>query len=242
MIRKIRKNLVILQNRSPFAPQVTAYLESVEQLDWLYQNLKLDGSPLSREQIHGILNGDCVSDARVSDHVLISRLDEARKRLYACAGAGMPIGPDLILGLAGLLAENGRESGLLRKTTPHLIEYAYTPPLPSELPEKLDAYVAFANRKQDFEDPFDKAAQLHFRMIELYPFREHNGFLARSLMEYHLLREGFPLAVFDMDESTYNRAVIAWLKKRESAALTEALKKACLARTEFMMRLTAYEN
>ena len=28
----------------------------------------------------------------------------------------------------------------------------------------------------------------------------------------------------------------------ENDALTEALKKACLARTEFMMRLTAYEN
>lgn len=242
MIRKIRKNLVILQNRRPFAPQTKAYLESVEQLDWLYLNLKLDGSPLSREQIHGILHGDCVSDARVSDHVLISRLDEARKRLYECAEARLPIGPELILGLAGLLAGTDRESGLLRKTTPHLIEYGYTPPLPSELPEALDAYVAFANHKKDFEDPFDKAAQLHFRMIELYPFRENNGFLARLLMEYHLLREGYPLSVFDPDESSYNRAVIAWLKKRENDALAEALKKACLARTEFMMRLTAYEN
>lgn len=242
MIRKIRKNLVILQNRMPFSPQVTAYLESVEQLDWLYENLKLDGSPLSREQIHGVLNGDCVSDARISDHVLISRLDEARTRLYACAEAGMPIGPELILGLAGLLAGTGRESGLLRKTTPHLIEYGYTPPLPSELPEKLDAYVVLANHKKDFEDPFDKAAQLHFRMIELYPFRENNRFLARLLMEYHLLREGYPFSVFDMDESTYNRAVVVWLKKREGDVLTEALKRACLERTEFMMRLTAYEK
>ena len=242
MIRKIRKNLVILQNRRPFSPQVTAYLESVEQLDWLYENLKLDGSPLSREQIHGILNGDCVSDARISDHVLISRLDKARTRLYACAAAGMPIGPELIMGLAGLLAGTGRESGLLRKTTPHLIEYSYTPPLPSELPERLDAYVALAEHKEAFEDPFDKAAQLHFRMIELYPFRENNRFLARLLMEYHLLRERYPFSVFGMDESTYNRAVIAWLKKKESAALTEALKKACLERTEFMMRLTAYEK
>ena len=79
-------------------------------------------------------------------------------------------------------------------------------------------------------------------MIELYPFRENNRFLARLLMEYHLLRERYPFSVFGMDESTYNRAVIAWLKKKESAALTEALKKACLERTEFMMRLTAYEK
>ncbi len=242
MIRKIRKNLVILQNRRPFSPQVTKYLESVEQLDWLYLNLKLDGSPLSREQIHGILHGDCVSDARVSDHVLIRRLDTARRRLYDCVESEMPIGPELILGLAGLLAGTDHESGLLRKTTPPLLEYGYTPPLPSELPEELDAYVAFANHKKDFEDPFDKAALLHFRMIELYPFREHNGFLARLLMEYHLLKAGFPLSTFDLDESTYNRMVIAWLKKKESAALTEALERACLARTEFMMRLTAYEN
>ena len=242
MIRKIRKNLVILQNRRPFAPQVTAYLESVEQLDWLHLNLKLDGNPLSREQIHGILNGDCVSDARVSDHVLIRRLDDARKRLYECAETQVPIGPELILGLEGMLAGTERESGLLRKTTPHLIEYGYTPPLPSELPEKLDAYVVFANHKKDFEDPLEKAALLHFRMIEIYPFREYNGFLARLLMEYHLLREGYPFSVFDMDESTYNRAVIAWLKKKENSALPETLKKACLQRTEFMMRLTAYEK
>ena len=242
MIRKIKKNLVILQSRRPFSPQITSYLESVEQLDWLYLNLKLDGSPLTKEQVQGILGGDCVSHASIREHLLISRLDEARKRLYDAAAARMPIGPELIMGLAGVLAGADPGSGLLRKTTPHLVEYGYTPPLPSELPEKLDAYVAFAKHKKDFEDPFDKAVRLHFHMIELYPFRENNLFLARLLMEYHLLREGFPFSVFDTDERTYNSAVSAWLKKRECGMAETALKSACLARTEFMMRLTAYEN
>lgn len=49
MIREIRKKLVVLSNRSPFPRAVQDYIDHMEKLDWVYMNLRLDGSPLSRE-------------------------------------------------------------------------------------------------------------------------------------------------------------------------------------------------
>ena len=237
MIREIRKKLVVLSNRSPFPAAVKEYIDHLEKLDWIYMNLRLDGSPLSREEVEKILGGEMVINGRIMDHVLVERLGELRRELYDLMQRRLDIGPELIRNIA---AKTGVDTTEFRKTTPQLVEYEYTPVLPAEIPGTMSEFLAFAGHRDEFENPFEKAAGLHNRLLAIYPFKEGNQIAARALMEYYLLREGFPMAYLDMSESEYNGAFCDYCRSGSSKSLADLLTKAVLDRLELMIQLTGY--
>ena len=237
MMREIRKKLVVLSNRSPFPAAVKEYIDHLEKLDWIYMNLRLDGSPLSRDDVEKILGGEPVMSGRIMDHVLVERLGELRGELYDLVQRGLDISPELIRIIA---AKAGADSTEFRKTTPQLVEYGYTPVLPAEIPGAMSELMAFAGHKGEFENPFEKAADLHNRYLAIYPFKEGNQIVARALMEYYLLGEGFPMAYPDMSESEYNGLFAEFCRTGRSKPLADLLTKAVLDRLELMIQLTGY--
>ena len=237
MIREIRKKLVVLSNRSPFPAAVKEYIDHLEKLDWIYMNLRLDGSPLSRGETENILGGEMVINGRIMDHVLVERLGELRRELYDLGQRGLDVSPELIRIIA---AKTGADSTEFRKTTPQLVEYEYTPVLPAEIPGAMSDFLAFAGHRDEFENPFEKAASLHNRLLAIYPFKEGNQIVARALMEYYLLREGFPMAYLDMSESEYNGKFCDYCRNGSSKPLADILTKAVLDRLELMIQLTGY--
>jgi len=50
--------------------------------------------------------------------------------------------------------------------------------------------------------PALQAAELHYNLVAIHPFSDGNGRTARLLMNYHLLRNGYPLAIIDVGERT----------------------------------------
>ena len=237
MIREIRKKLVVLSNRSPFPPAVKEYINHLESLDWVHMNLRLDGSPLSRDEAEKIIGGEPVMCGRIMDHVFIERLDGLRNELYDLSQRGLDVNAEIVRLIA---ARAGADSNEFRKITPQLVEYGYTPVLPSEIPSAMRDYLAYAARTAELENHFEKAAELHNRFIAIYPFKEGNQVTARALMEYYMLRSGFPMAYLDISESEYNGMFAEFCRTKNSRPLTDLLTKAVLDRLELMIQLTGY--
>ncbi|MGN0734731.1 MAG: Fic family protein [Anaerovoracaceae bacterium] len=237
MIREIRKKLVVLSNRSPFPPAVKEYINHLEGLDWVYMNLRLDGSPLSPDEVEKIMGGEPVMSGRIMDHVFIERLDGLRNELYDLSQRGLDVNAEIVRLIA---ARAGAAYNEFRKTTPQLVEYGYTPVLPSEIPSAMGDYLSFAAHTSEFENPFEKAAELHNRFIAIYPFKEGNQVTARALMEYYLMHSGFPMAYLDISESEYNGMFAEFCKTKNSKPLAELLTKSVLDRLELMIQLTGY--
>ena len=237
MIREIRKKLVVLSNRSPFPQAVKDYIDHLEKLDWIYMNLRLDGSPLSRDDAEKILGGEPVMSGRIMDHVLVENLNELRGELYDLAQRGLEVGPELVRIIAAKADADVTE---FRKSTPQLVEYGYTPVLPAEIPGAMNEFLAFAGRRDEFENPFEKAAGLHNRLLAIYPFKEGNQVAARALMEYYLLYSGLPMAYVDLSESQYNSTFSDYCRSGSSKPLADLLTKAVLDRLELMIQLTRY--
>ena len=222
MIREIRKKLVVLSNRSPFPQTVKDYIDHLEKLDWIYMNLKLDGSPLTRDECEKILIGEPVMNGSIMDHVMVQKLDELRSQLYDLSDRGIDVGPELI------------------KSTPQIVEYGYTPVLPSEIPSAIKRFAVYSNETDEFENPFEKAAGIHNRYLAIYPYKDGNQITARALMEYYLLLKGLPMAYIGDSEMEYNSMFAEFCRTGESKPLAEHLEKAVLDRLELMIQLTGY--
>ena len=104
----------------------------------------------------------------------------------------------------------------------------------------MEGLFAFAETEKDFENPFFKAALIHNRFLEIYPYREGNEVMARTMMEYYLLRKGFPMVPLTMSETEYNSSFVTYLKTGRSHELGEHLMKAVHDRLELMIQLTPH--
>ncbi len=240
MIREIRKKMVVLSNRSPFPHQTKEYINHIERVDWIYMNVRLDGSPLTRQNVESILDGEIVPSGRIMDHIFIERLDKLRKYMYQFEGMRTSISSSLTGRFAGILGGDEERICEYRKSTPTLMEYSYTPILPVEIPEKFERLLNIANRREEFDNPFMKAAQLHNGFLAIYPYGENDLTAARALMEYYLIEQGYPMVPLSLSETEYNMSFIHYLKTGDSTPLAEHLTKAVYDRLELMIQLTAY--
>ena len=48
--------------------------------------------------------------------------------------------------------------------------------------------------------PIARATDLQFKFVSIFPFTEHSGRTGRMLMNYLLMREGYPIAIIDRTE------------------------------------------
>lgn len=78
-------------------------------------------------------------------------------------------------------------------------EIAHTPPSYVEVEQLLDELCAFANSGQQgntFIHPIVKGIIIHFMLAFIHPFVDGNGRTARSLIYWHMLREGYWLTEY----------------------------------------------
>lgn len=219
MLTEIKRNLIILDNRAPFREETLKYISQLERIEWIHMNMHLDGSPLTKENIEGILSGEVVMNGRIMDHVMIDKLDNMIGELYG---------------------ETKLEflSKEWRRDTQEVMEYGYFPPLPVEIPGLFNELGEYLAKDDEMEDLIEKAANIHNRFIKMFPFKEENQLVARALMEKFLISRGFPMVYLDVSEETYNKWIEEYLKTDSSEKLATALEQAMLSKTNLFKQLT----
>ena len=239
MLREIRKKMVILRNRIPFPQQVKDHLNEVEYREWIHGNLRLSGTSLTEEQIDAILNEEVILQAAVEDYLRIERLGELRSYIYRLTDMGAVLSTQIIRDMHAILT--GRKQEEFRRGGIMMESYGrYNPLIGTDIPEAMTDVVRYAVRKEDGENPFEKAAKVHHRMIEIYPFQDENETLALAVLYYILAEAGFPMAMISLTAEEYRHMVKSCLDGGSSAPLARLLESAVLHRFEVMMELTAH--
>ncbi|MEM1127245.1 MAG: Fic family protein [Bacteroidota bacterium] len=90
--------------------------------------------------------------------------------------------------VAGVFRKPGEQLGVYSEGT-----RVHRPPDAEELPERLQALCAFANREETevYMPPVVKAIILHYWLAYDHPFEDGNGRTARALFYWYLLKQGF---------------------------------------------------
>lgn len=245
MLREIKKKTVILMNRMPFSPEIKEFAAHIEKKDWLYGNLRLEGSALREEQVEAMLRGEYVAHASIGEHVTAQRLTELLESMRGFASRNADLDLKLITNFHNIIAGDAACVGQsYRKRNMILTEYDYTPVIPAEIPaemQRLQAMMSSALQiPKGSEERFCAAAEIHNRILEIFPYGETDKLLARAALCYYLMASGYPAVVPDMDESDYNGQMVDYLKSGDSKALQDAVMRNILQKTDLMIQLTAY--
>ena len=179
---------------------------SVEALrvELTYHSNAIEGSTLSLRETQLVLEGYAppggktlreIYEARNHDRALrmLERWAEERPRPSALDEQ------DLLDLHAQVLADiDPRSAGRFRDGRVLIKGTRFIPPGSHKFGDLIPMMLELANREA--VPPALQAAELHYNVVAIHPFSDGNGRTARLLMNYHLLRHGYPHAIIEVGE------------------------------------------
>jgi Fic family protein len=179
---------------------------SVEALrvELTYHSNAIEGSTLSLRETQLVLEGYApaggkslreIYEARNHDLALrrLERWAEERPRPSALTAQ------DLLDVHAQVLADiEPASAGRFRSARVLIKGTRFIPPGSHKFDDLIPRMLELANRQGT---PLVlQAAELHYNLVAIHPFNDGNGRTARLLMNYHLLRHGYPHAIIEVGE------------------------------------------
>lgn len=237
MFREIKKKKIILNYRKPYTNEVNRFINEINQVDWIHTSMRLDGNNITRDNVQRIVKGEFVVDVKVNDHTVITKYQEAIQYINNIAGMGAELDEKELFHFYRILANTGVEE--YRRTNPVLVSLDYNPPHPSEIEEQMGLLFQWM-REYDFQNnQILKAAYLHNKIVEIYPYESCSEAIARLAMYSELIKNGYPPILLNMSESEYYSVIRSYLKKEEIQPMYLPLERAVYNKLEVMMQLTS---
>jgi Fic family protein len=201
------------------------------EISWIFHENALEGMVLDVFDLKAALD-----HATIEDGVLIPTYQRIRNhknaiekvRKSATASSRMPT-LAFVKGLHTTLCYglSDQQGGAYRKDTPIHRTYFHEIVPPNRISYQMNKLVRDLKAKAFKQyHPIRQAAEIHFRLMNVFPFDEESGKVARLLMNYFTLRAGyFPVIIPDVERQHYYDAL------RVSAQSLQTLIVDCMERT-----------
>lgn len=190
-----------LQSRYAAGRILPNVVEAV-RIELTYHSNAIEGSTLTLRETQLVIEGFAPGGGKSLREIYEARNhDRALRTLEAWSKDRPPDAPlaerDLLEIHAMVLADIDDDSaGHFRSDRVLIAGSHFIPPGPYRFDELIPAMLWLVNRPG--VHPVLQAAELHYNLVAIHPFRDGNGRTARLLMNYHLLSRGFSHVIIDV--------------------------------------------
>ncbi|MFO0849810.1 MAG: Fic family protein [Gemmataceae bacterium] len=173
------------------------------RVELTYHSNAIEGSTLTLRDTQLVIEGFEPNTGKSLREIYEARNHDRALRTVEGWAAARPadaplVEADLLAVHAHVMADiDPAGAGRLRADRVLITGTRFVPPGSHKLPVLIPALLERANRAG--VHPVVQAAELHYNLVAVHPFADGNGRTARLLMNYHLLRHGFPHAVIQVE-------------------------------------------
>jgi Fic family protein len=214
----------------PIDKEQEAIIMQKFRLDWNYHSNHLEGNSLSYGETKAlILFGITAQGKPLQDHFEMTGHDEAIKWVEDIVKGDAELTEYFIRQLHQLLLKESREVDAITpegaptkkrimvgqyKTTPNHVKTVtgeiFRFSTPEETPAQMHDLLEWYRQKTEQPDfnPITTAGEFHYRFIRIHPFDDGNGRTARILMNFILMRYGFPPVIIRFEDKENYLAVL----------------------------------
>lgn len=192
------------------------------RLDWNYHSNNLEGNSLTYGETKAlILFGITAQGKPLKDHFEITGHDDAIKWVYEIVNGDRDLSENFIRELHTLLLKESHEKKAITtegipttrrievgkyKTQPNhvltktgeIFYFASPEETPALMHDLLNWYREKITNKET--NPILLAAEFHYKFIRIHPFDDGNGRVARILMNFILLKAGYPPVIIKTND------------------------------------------
>jgi len=228
-----------------------AIIDEAEVSESVYNSNAIENSTLTLEETEKIL-----LEMEVSRDVSVREVFEAKNLARVIEyirkrSQEQPIDKEMILLLHQMLigGSNDEFAGRFRVTGEYVRVGAHIAPAPERV-ERMIGSIITEYSHESTEYFLDKIAKFHLEFETIHPFCDGNGRIGRVMINYQLLRAGFPMIIIrNKEKKAYYESFPIYrnggntkpLEKILSLALSESLhKRIAYLKGENIIRLSEY--
>ena len=226
-----------LDSFRPLPRAVVAELRQLYTVRLTYNSNAIEGNTLTQSETEMVLShGVTIGGKTLVEHLEVIGHRDAMEYMEELAGQETPIGEWEIRSLHSLIVRGldqmagTSEAGKYRTLDVRAAGTEHIYPPHFQLPELMENFIRWLNAETaKAMPPPCYAAEAHYRLVSIHPFRDGNGRTARLLMNLLLLRAGYTLAVIpNTQRARYLEALVyAQSHNDDTNQLTTLVVEAC---------------
>ncbi len=196
IIKKTDSLLKEIKSLRPLAKEELAQLREYYRVGLTYSSNAIEGNSLTETETKVVIeDGLTVSGKPMRDHLEALGHAEAFNMLYASTVSD-EISEEFIRMLhhAFYHGIDDRNAGKYRNVKVVISGTEYLPPPPEKVPDLMKKLVA-GLPEIERRHPIIAAADLHTEFVDIHPFVDGNGRMARLLMNVILVKNGYPVTI-----------------------------------------------
>jgi Fic family protein len=197
LLKRIDEYKKIIDNRPPLKPEEIKELDSYFRIATTYSSNALEGNTLTLSETKVILeDGITIGGKPIKDYYEATGHAKAYDYMLEIARLkDFHFTEDMILRLHKLFYNNmdADSAGVYRNHQVFITGTEYLPPIPEDVPQQMSELVDELNVQKDSAHPVVLAAFAHRRLVDIHPFTDGNGRIARLLMNMVLLNKGYQI-------------------------------------------------
>lgn len=204
-----------LDAQRPLPRNTVASLRDKLMLEWTYHSNAIEGNTLTLRETKVVLEGITVGGKSMREHFEAINHRDAILYIEDIVSSNEPLSEWQIKNIHSLVLKSldNDEAGRYRRENVVIAGASTTPPDFIHVPEEMQKLVTWHNNSVQAH-PIQHAAELHTRFVKIHPFIDGNGRTGRLLMNFELMKSGYPPAV---------------IQKEERLSYYDALDEACVS-------------
>ena len=197
--RRIAAKLEQLVEYRPFPVDIARKLEELVTVSMTYHSNAIEGSTMQLMEVDLALGGFRIPGEHTAEEVA-ETLGHAQawRRVEEDVAAGNDMRGELIIELHDMVKPFHDQRGEWRKQQVYIRGAQHTPPPAWEVSRYMGEWVRFVNKGGG--DPIERAATAHAGFEVAHPFLDGNGRTGRLLLNWMLLKAGYPPAIIQVEE------------------------------------------
>ncbi len=210
LLAKIDAKRALLDQRRPLSAGEAARLREYLDVEWTYHTNSIEGSTLTRQETLVVLkHGVTVGGRTLVEHLEATNHKQAIDYAIDLATLRTPPTQTDILALHKLVLRgiDDANAGHYRQRQVFIAGSEYVPPPPQAVPGRMAEFNLWLEKTQPSAPgdsprlhPVERAAHAHFWLVDIHPFVDGNGRLARLLMNLLLMQSGYPIAIIRTED------------------------------------------
>jgi len=212
----------------PLPPATVASLHDKLALEWTYHSNAIEGNTLSLRETQIVLEGVTVGGRSLREHLEAINHRAAIAWVEELLQAGKPITEWDVRQLHQLVLKgiDPDHAGRYRTENVAIVGASHTPPAAVLVPEQMAELLRWYSSAACSLHPIERAAEFHTRFEQIHPFIDGNGRTGRLLMNFSLMRDGYPPAVLRKENRlNYYQALDIAATRRDYSAIVALVAK-----------------
>lgn len=214
-----------LDSFRPLPPQQIQQLQAVWDIEYIYESNRIEGNTLTLAETSLVIReGLTVAGKTINEHLEAINHQEAVWYLRAIVDGDVQVSESMIRALHELILKHHPQHHEQReryRSVPVMITGTeFVPPQPWLVPKLMEELIQYYQQHSCLTSataaalttattattaatlhPVALAADMHAELVRIHPFIDGNGRTSRLLMNFILLRHGFPIANISGDKA-----------------------------------------